>query len=235
METSARRNHTLGILLAEATRSFFAPNSVEDTLSRVTASAVDLIDSVDCADILVVSGTKGIKSHAATSELPLRLDSLQETFGEGPCVDAAQRKTLVRSDDLATDARWPRFGPAATQAGVHSTLSFQLYTSDGSMGALNLYALTTGAFSEDDEEVGAMLATHAAVALYAANKTEQFTSALASRDLIGQAKGMIMERYGLDAVAAFDLLAKLSQDANVPVIRLAADVVRLGSETANPG
>ncbi|RRQ26174.1 ANTAR domain-containing protein [Rhodococcus sp. Eu-32] len=70
--------------------------------------------------------------------------------------------------------------------------------------------------------------------MYAANKTEQFTSALASRDLIGQAKGMLTERYEIDAVQAFELIRKLSQDENIPVATLSAEMVRLGSESATP-
>ncbi|MFC8181790.1 GAF and ANTAR domain-containing protein [Rhodococcus sp. NPDC057297] len=186
----------------------------------------------DCADILVVAGAKAFQSHAATSELPLRLDSLQERLGEGPCVDAARTEVLVASDDLATDPRWPRFGPAAVEAGERSALSFQLYTNEDTVGALNVFALTPNAFGPRDIEIGEILATHGAVAVYAANKNKQFESALASRDLIGQAKGMLMERYRIDAAQAFALMSKLSQDSNVPLAALAADIVRLGCESS---
>lgn len=224
----------LGRALSDATRSFFRPDSVEETFAGVTASVTALIAAADCADILVIAGRKKFQSHAATSELPVRLDSLQEQLDEGPCVDAARRDVLVRCDDFAADTRWPRFGPAAAEAGVRSSLSFQLYTSDDTVGALNIFSSAANAFGHDDEELGAMLATHAAVAVYAANKTQQFGSALASRDVIGQAKGMLMERYRVDAVHAFGLLAKLSQDANIPITDLSADIVRLGSEQPAP-
>lgn len=217
--------------IADATRSFFAPSSLQDTLRGVTESARTLIPAVDCADILVVAGPKRYQSHAATSELPVRLDAIQERLGEGPCIDAARSELFVRCDDFRSDARWPRFGPEAVKAGVLSSLSFRLYTDKDTIGALNVFALTSDAFSDEDEDLGTVLATHAAVALYAANKTEQFTSGLASRDIIGQAKGMVMERYGLDAVQAFDLLSRLSQTENIPVAQLAADLVKLGSES----
>ncbi|WP_032407237.1 GAF and ANTAR domain-containing protein [Rhodococcoides fascians] len=217
--------------IAEATRSFFAPSSLDETLRGVTESARSLIPAVDCADILVVAGPKKYQSHAATSELPVRLDAMQERLDEGPCIDAARSELFVRCNDFRSDSRWPRFGPEAVGAGVLSSLSFRLYTNEDTIGALNLFALTSDALSDEDEELGRVLATHAAVALYAANKTEQFKSGLASRDIIGQAKGMLMERYGIDAVQAFDLISRLSQTQNVPVATLAAELVDLGSES----
>ncbi|MBY4013015.1 GAF and ANTAR domain-containing protein [Rhodococcus fascians] len=223
--------HNLTQAIADATRSFFAPSSLEDTLRGVTESARTLIPAVDCADILVAAGHSRYQSHAATSELPVRLDAIQERLDEGPCIDAARSELFVRCNDFRSDSRWPRFGPEAVGAGVLSSLSFRLYTNEDTIGALNLFALTSDAFSDEDEELGRVLATHAAVALYAANKTEQFKSGLASRDIIGQAKGMLMERYGIDAVQAFDLLSRLSQNENVSVAKLAAELVELGSES----
>ncbi len=220
--------NALNRAVAEATRTFFAPTSLEDTLRGVTESARSLIETVDSADILIARGSKKYTSHAATSELPVRLDRAQEELEEGPCVDAVRTETLVRCDDFSTDDRWPNFGPIAVEAGVRSSLSFRLYTSDETIGALNLLALTPDAFTPAHEEVGGVLATHAAVALYTANKTQQFESGLASRDIIGQAKGMIMERYGVDAVQAFGLLAQLSQNENIPVATLAEQIVQRG-------
>ncbi|SNT47413.1 GAF and ANTAR domain-containing protein [Rhodococcoides kyotonense] len=221
----------LSLLLAEAARGFFRPRSVDDTLVEVTRAVTTVIEAADCADVLVVAGRTSFTSHAATNDLPLRLDSLQETLQEGPCVDAARRGVLVRCDDFATDPRWPRFGPEAAKIGVHSGLSFQLYTGDDTLGALNVFAAAPHAFDDRDEELGAVFATHAAMALYTANKSEQFESALASRDLIGQAKGMLIERYSIDSVQAFALLVKISQDANVSVATLADRLVALGSES----
>ncbi|MDN4517244.1 MULTISPECIES: ANTAR domain-containing protein [Mycobacteriaceae] len=92
--------------------------------------------------------------------------------------------------------------------------------SHGASAALNLLARSPRAFSAEAEALGAMLATHAAIALSVVNKEQQFESALASRDAIGQAKGILMERFGIDAVGALELLKKLSQDSNtaIPVI-----------------
>ncbi|AYJ47992.1 GAF and ANTAR domain-containing protein [Rhodococcus sp. P1Y] len=232
MDTQFDRNRfDLGRALADATRGFFRPGSVEDTFRAVTESVTSLLAGADCADVLIIAGRNKFQSHAATSDLPVRLDVLQEEMNEGPCVDAAHRDVLVRCDDFATDTRWPRFGPQAVKAGVRSSLSFQLYTSDDTIGALNVFGRLPHAFTKDDEEVGSMFATNAALAVYAANKAHQFDSALASRDLIGQAKGMLMERYSIGAAQAFGLLSKISQDSNTPIAALASDVVKHGRDT----
>ena len=108
-------------------------------------------------------------------------------------------------------------------------LSFQLFTHNGRIGAFNLFGLTPDAFTLESEALGAMLATHVANAFIADDKDLQFKSALSSRDIIGQAKGMIMERFNVDAVQAFDLLTKLSQQSDTQVAELAADLVSRGS------
>jgi GAF domain-containing protein len=149
---------------------------------------------------------------------------------EGPCLDAARGDALVRCDDLHDDPRWPRFAKGAVAAGVHAMMSFQLHTHDTRKGALNLFAVTTDVFTAKDQAVGAMLATHAATALIAHDRERQFHAALASRDAIGQAKGMIMERFAVDATRAFDLLKTLSQDTNTRLVDVAAGLVARGPD-----
>jgi AmiR/NasT family two-component response regulator len=104
-------------------------------------------------------------------------------------------------------------------------MAFQLWIAGETMGALNVYAETANAFSADTRAIGLVFAAHSSVAWNAARRDEQFKKALASRDVIGQAKGMLMERYGVNAIQAFDLLRKLSQDSNTPLMQIAADLV----------
>jgi transcriptional regulator with GAF, ATPase, and Fis domain len=222
-------NADLATALAALAEGVSAAHSVDDTLLSVTTAATDLIDGADSADILIISGRKKqFRSYAATSDLPRRMDDMQEQAGEGPCIEAATRETVVRVDDMETETRWPRFCPAAIESGVTSMLSFKLYTSQGILAALNIFGKAANCFDDRDEEVGLMLATNAAVALQLANSRAQFESALASRDVIGQAKGMIMERFSIDAVQAFSLLVKLSQDSNTPVAKISAQLVERG-------
>jgi transcriptional regulator with GAF, ATPase, and Fis domain len=203
---------------------------IEDLLNGVTRAAVDLVDGADCADVLLISETSGYRSLAATRRLAIEVDGVQEQFREGPCLDAADGDALVRCDDLQDDPRWPRFAKGAVAVGVHAMMSFQLYTDDKRKGALNLFGLKSGVFNAKDQAVGAMLATHAATAIIAHDRERQFQSALSSRDAIGQAKGMIMERFAVDATRAFELLKKLSQDTNTPLVDIAAGLVARGPD-----
>lgn len=216
--------------MAELTRNFSAPTAIASTLSSVTTAASDLISGVDSADVLLISGREEYSSLAATSELAVELDAVQRRFGEGPCLDAAVGESVLRCNDLREAQRWPRFAKAAVVAGVHSMMSFQLFTHDSRAGALNLYGYQPDSFDFDAEAIGAMLATHAAIALIAHEKHTQFRSALASRDVIGQAKGMIMERFGVDAIRAFELLVELSQDSNRRLATVAAEIVARGAD-----
>jgi transcriptional regulator with GAF, ATPase, and Fis domain len=216
--------------MTELTTQFAHPTEIDVTLRGVTASSVDLIDGVECADVLLVAGPELFKSVAATSQLAVEVDDLQKRFREGPCVDAAVGNPVVMCNDLREDSRWPNFAEAAVAAGVHSLMSFQLYSHNARMGAVNLFGVKPDVFTVENETVGAMLATHAAVALIADDQRLQFQSALASRDIIGQAKGMIMERFDVDAVRAFELLRSLSQNSNTRLAAVAEELVSRGRE-----
>jgi GAF domain-containing protein len=216
--------------MTELTRQFARPTDIGVTLRGVTASSVDLIDGVQSADVLLISDADLFQSVAATSQLAVDMDGLQRRFGEGPCLDAAAGDSVVLCNDLCEDRRWPRFAEAALAAGVHSLLSFQLYTHNARKGALNLFGSKPDVFTSEVEAVGAMLATHAAIALIADDVRLQFQSGLASRDIIGQAKGMIMERFNVDAVRAFELLTKLSQNSNTRLAKVAEEIVSRGPE-----
>jgi GAF domain-containing protein len=219
------RNHELAQRMAELARAAAAPRSVEQVLSGVTAMAKDLIPGVDTAGVLLVGKAGKYESLAGTSELPHKLDDLQMTYDEGPCVQAAIDDLIVRTEDFRTEERWPRYSPAAVELGVLSGLSVKLYTADRTAGALNLFAFEPSAFDGEDETVATVLAAHAAAAILASRQGEQLQSALSTRDRIGQAKGIIMERYGIDDVAAFEMMKRLSQDSNVRLADIAQQVI----------
>ncbi|MBA4021357.1 MAG: hypothetical protein C0482_03265 [Gordonia sp.] len=219
------RDNDLGAVTADLAAHIRTrlPQSIASVLEGIMSSAVDTIPGAECGGITIISKGHDVSSTAATHPTAALVDSLQSQFGQGPCVDAALQSDTVRADDLSSDSRWPAFTAAVlAQSPVRASLSFRLYTDREAAGALNLYSETPGAFGAGAEEIGLIHATHAAVTLYAARRNSEFDSALASRDVIGQAKGMIMERYDLDAVQAFDLLKRLSQDANTRL----ADVAR---------
>lgn len=211
--------------MAELARQVAAPSGVEHVLTSVTAAVLELIPRTDAAGVLLITKGGKFETHAGTSELAQRLDRLQEEFREGPCYAAAVDALIVRTDDFRTETRWPRYSPTVADIGVLSALAFKLYTSDSTAGALNLFSFEANAFDSEAEAMGSVLAAHAAAAILASRRGEQLRSALTTRDVIGQAKGAIMERYHVDAVRAFELLRELSQTSNTKLIDVARRIV----------
>ena len=198
--------------------------ALEATLASVTAGAVELVDGVDFADVMVI-GEHGARSVGPTVPLLVELDAVQIDFQQGPCLEAAVTGAMVRCTDLRDDPRWPRYAAAAVAAGVRSMLSFQLQTARNGVGALNMFGLDPREVDPSAEAIGALLATLATVALMVANSQEQFATALSSRDVIGQAKGMLMNHFKVDTVRAFAMLRELSQTSNTPVRIIAQQIV----------
>ncbi|MFC9553813.1 GAF and ANTAR domain-containing protein [Rhodococcus sp. NPDC056960] len=199
--------------------------SIQGTLEVITRAAVEVVPGAEHAGITLVRKGRRFESRAATSPLPHTIDDLQHRLRDGPCLQAIWEHETVLVPDMSAESRWPRFAPAAAAAGARSMLAFRLYTTENTMGALNLHASRVGAFDDASISVGGTLATHAAIALIATLREQQFRDALASRDVIGQAKGMLMERHGIDADQAFARLTAQSQRANLPLNEVALKTV----------
>ncbi|MEV3902585.1 GAF and ANTAR domain-containing protein [Mycobacterium sp. NPDC050551] len=219
------QSQDLAMRMAELARTVAMPRSVEQVLKDVTSTATELIPGADTAGILLVGPGGKFESIAGTTDLPHQLDELQMTFEEGPCVQAALDDVIVRTDDFREEARWPQYSKAAVEIGVLSGLSFKLYTADRTAGALNLFGFEPNTWDNDSETIGTVLAAHAAAAILASRQGQQLESALSTRDRIGQAKGIIMERYDVDDVQAFEMLRRLSQESNTKLIEIAQQVI----------
>lgn len=203
------------------------PSDTDSALREITKNAAASLPGAVCAGITVATRDGNVSSVAASDGTAEELDDIQRRTGEGPCLTSAWEQHTIRIGDLATETRWPAFCREALQnTNVRSAQSFQLFKNRESMGALNFYGDRPGAFDEDSLELGLILATHTAVAWNLLLRDGQFRSALTSRDVIGQAKGMLMERYGIDAAAAFGLLRRLSQENNTPLISVAEQVIK---------
>ncbi|GAC1403285.1 MAG: GAF and ANTAR domain-containing protein [Mycobacterium sp.] len=198
----------------------------ETVLAELVEHAAIEIPGAQYAGITVTRNAKHIDTPAATHKWPVMLDEIQQRHREGPCLTAAWEEKTVYVADLESDDRFPLYRrDALEQTPIRSIMAFQLFIADETMGALNVYAEEPNTFGRDSRDIGLVFAAHSSVAWNSARRDQQFRSALASRDAIGQAKGMIMERYGVDAVQAFDLLRKLSQDSNVALAQVATDLV----------
>ena len=174
-------------------------------LTKLTSAAVALVPGADIAKLSVIDNGC-IHSIAATSQLTAVLDRALQLAGQGPCLDAITAHKTIRCGDLRADFRWPRFAPSATSSGVRGVLSCPLDVRGTTGATLSLFGFNPDPFTVQSDAMGAMLANHAAIALINEQHERQFKAALATRDIIGQAKGMIMERFGVDAPRAFAML-----------------------------
>lgn len=220
-------------LLAEGMSALARDLEEEDDpdtmLAAIVAAAVAMIPGVEEGSISVVLARRQVSSQAPTGELPVQVDAIQEETQQGPCLDAAYQHQTVRVDNLATEDRWPLFAQRASATGAASMLSLQLYVEGDDLGALNLYARTPNAFTDESEQVGLLFAAHAAIAYVGARNEAQLAQALVSRDLIGQAKGILMERYQINGDHAFLVLIRSSQSSNRKLQDVAAELVESGT------
>jgi GAF domain-containing protein len=211
--------------MAELARAVAVPRTAEEIFAEVSAAAVELIPGVDTAGILLITKGGRFESHGGTTELPHELDELQRLFQEGPCMEAALVDEVVLTEDFRTETRWKAYSAAVAKLGVLSGMSFRLFTAERKTGALNLFGFQSREWDAESQLIGVVLAAQAASAIVAQREGEQLQSALATRDRIGQAKGIIMERYGVDDVRAFDMMRKLSQDGNTRLLDIAQGVI----------
>ncbi|MEU3839415.1 GAF and ANTAR domain-containing protein [Streptomyces sp. NPDC028635] len=214
--------------MAQLARDLLAEDSVQGTLDRIAESAVRLVEGCDAAGILAVRKGKAM-TLAACGDMVEESDRLQAELGEGPCFDLARRRgsgeRVFRIADMTTPSpSWPRYSEAARELGVGSMTGVLLYTEDEDFGALNLYSRRPGAFTEEFETAGWLLASHAAVVLSSTRTIDQLEQAVETRHAIGEAMGILMERHHLSEEDAFGVLRRLSQHHNVKLRDVAQQV-----------
>lgn len=220
---------------SEAAKILFAKDSVGQTLAQVVGLAVATIEGCDLAGVFLVEGGE-VATRARTSPLVVEVDELQHRTGEGPCLDAVTWGTPYYADDLGEDPRWPRFSPQAAAAGIRSVYAVPLSV-DSPVGALNLYAPLPGAFGVVDRARGVLLAALASLAVSSAQSREDeerqadnLRAALVTREVIGQAQGILMERERITPDQAFDVLRRASQRLNRKLHEIAQSLVDTGEQ-----
>jgi GAF domain-containing protein len=219
--------------LAEAARDVAANPGVQDALQSV----VDLaMASCECfgASVTLVRTTGGAETTATSGELIEQADNLQYEFDEGPCLRAAEQGGAYLIVDTSTDPRWPAWGPAVAAMGLRSVLSIHLFTDARVLGALNLYYERIAEVADDEVETATVVAAHASVALARLRSERDLWRAIDSRHLIGQAQGILMERYRLTPENAFAVLRRHSQQHNIKLHEIAATLVRTGQLPGGP-
>jgi len=221
--------------VAESAQILFHAGNVTDTLASVVDLAVTTIDGCDFAGIVLLDG--GVLSTPVhTHPLVVEADALQELCGEGPGLEAIAHRSVFYAEDLNTDHRWPQFSQRAAATGLRSVLSLPL-SADAQRGALNLYARSPVAFGVVDRATGAILSSLAGLALSVARSHEDeerrelnFQAALSTREVIGEALGILMERERISADQAFDVLRRASQYLNVKLREVAQNLVDTGED-----
>ncbi|HWJ82961.1 MAG TPA: GAF and ANTAR domain-containing protein [Nocardioides sp.] len=219
--------------LAAAARAMAEEDGTQHTLERAVRMATDLIGPCDLAGISLVR-PDGIHTVAASDEELRLIDQLQVELDEGPSLDALRQTDVLTVTNLAEDHRWPHWGlHIARELDVHSSMSFRLFTEDHTMGVLNLYAKQPDAFGNDDVLDGLVLAAHAAVALSGTLQQEQLTRAMETRRMIGEATGILRERFGLTSDQAFGVLRRMSSELNIKLHVIAQQLVDTGTLPAH--
>lgn len=199
-----------------------------ESMRSITVAATTVIPGCDAASLSIVTPT-GPETAAATDELAMAGDRIQYAEGQGPCLDAAMNERWVHTPDLANDPRWGRSSTRiAHELGVGSMLACRLAheaTPARTTGAFNLYARATNAFSEDDIALAILLASLSVVVVESAIKRANLTRAIESREVIGEAIGMIRAQSAVSREAAFDILVRASRRMNVKLRTIAEEIV----------
>ncbi|TDP96467.1 GAF and ANTAR domain-containing protein [Labedaea rhizosphaerae] len=224
------------------TQTLLHADTVAGALQEVVVVALEVVPGADVVSVTLCAPDGTYHTPVETDPVAVELDQLQYDNQEGPCVEASKTPgpAYFSSPDLATEPAWPSFGPAAAKHGFRSVLSTALLYDAHQprpCAALNCYSREANAFDAHDRDIALLLATHASLALAntqaltrADLQEQHLRKALDSRDTIGMAKGILMQRRGISAEDAFDLLRRTSQDLNIRLTKIAETIVARRAE-----
>lgn len=211
--------------LAEAATAINSPRSLDDTLDAIVHAAQDTVPGFEHVGITVAHAHGEVETRAGTGELVWELDQLQYELGEGPCFEAMADDAVLLLEDARTESRWPTYLTKARERGLRSQMGLRLYSEGRTLGGLNFYSTRTYGAHADAVQLAELFATHAAIALGRARQAHQLNESVASRQAIGTAVGIIMERYRITEQRAFQFLVRASSTSNVKLRVIAQGVV----------
>jgi GAF domain-containing protein len=219
----------LATMLSDVAQSLQQEPDLQETLQGIVDAAVEAIPGAQHVSVSSVIKRREVHTRASTDDLPKAVDQAQYETGQGPCLDTLYEQRTARIPNMAAEERWPAFVARAKDLGVSSMLSVQLFVQGADLGALNVFSEEIEAFGEESEHVALLFASHAAVAMASAQEKEQLRSAIEFRDLIGQAKGILMERFKITGEQAFQVLTRVSQHSNRKLRDVATELVEHGT------
>ncbi|MBP2368444.1 ANTAR domain-containing response regulator [Pseudonocardia parietis] len=229
-------------LFVECADTLVAGFDLVEFLIRLCERCAGVLD-VDAAGLVLADPQDRLQVMAASSESVRQLELLQIESGQGPCLDCHRAGAPVVISDLAEDGgRWPRFTPAAREAGFAAVHALPMRYHDQVIGAMNLFAGTPGGLHPDSVRIAQALTDVATIGLLQhrertgqAAMIDQLHTAVSSRVVIEQAKGMLAERFGLAPDQAFRLLRRHARDHNRRLTELAGAVVSGRDDLPRPG
>jgi hypothetical protein len=205
-------------------RALATRRAADEALALLTDGAVRAIPCVDYASISILRKDDQLETLGATDPLINKADAIQYELQQGPCYETVTEKGMVISEDVHADLRWPGYGPRAAELGLLAQMAV-LLTDRPTRSALNLYARRRAVFDPDAIEMAELFASHAAVVVGLTNVIASLGHAVDTRTTIGQATGIVMERYQIDRERAFQFLVRVSSQSNVRLREVADGIV----------
>src|SRR3954454_24900666 len=221
----ARSPGEVASALAAAAKAINSPRTLQETLDAIVHAARESVPGFEHVGISISHRGGRIETVAGTDELVWTLDQLQYDLGQGPCVDSLRSEPIVVVEHAPQDTRWPEYLARAVELGLRAQLGLRLYNDEETLGGLNLYSTVSETVGDESRQMAELLASHAAIALGRARYEHQLNEAIASRKVVGQAMGIVMERYGINEDRAFDFLVRASSTSNTKLRDVAQEVV----------
>lgn len=232
VENSLPLDQELAAVAASAAGLLLTENTVAETLKLITSVAKSIVPYAAGSGVTLIDANARKSSAAASDEVVERADALQYELEQGPCLSAWAAGETIVVQDIVADERWTDWSAAVTPLGIASSISVPLTYAQETFGAVKVYSTEAQAFTERSRAILELLAQQAAVLLRHATTAEQakklsedLRSTLHSRDVIGMARGILMERLGLDADAAARHLMKQAVSEGRPLGEIAAGLV----------
>lgn len=224
----AQDSSDVAAAMAGAAQAINTPGSLDETLDAIVRAAQQTVPGFEHVGISITHGSGEIETRAGTGQLVWEVDDRQYKLRQGPCYDAIRNGGVTIMDDTETEERWPDYVGEVRKLGLRAQMGLQLYTEEGALGGLNFYSREAGV-DPDAVQLAELFAAHAAIALGRARHEHQLKESVASRQAIGTAVGIVMERYQISEDRAFRFLVRASSTSNIKLRALAQELV----ETAN--
>jgi hypothetical protein len=209
----------------------YAGESYDSVHEALCAAAVELVDGCDHASLMLRRNGRTFTA-AASDDTARKIDELETSLGEGPCLDAIDDEEPDEHlcADLSTGSKWPALAERIVgETDVRGMAGFRIRQEGQRVGALNLFSDRAGALDNHSLEQASVLSAFASVALAALDRGEEATTlrrGLESNREIGKAVGLLMAMHRIDDDKAFEMLAKISQELNIKVAEVAKQVIQ---------